>query len=55
MGLSGRDRKTLWTKAGNRCSYRFKGEVCNKLLVYEDGGKLVNIGEECHIVGLNTP
>lgn len=51
MGLSDRDRRILWAKAGNRCSYRFKGEVCSELLVLTDGGKHVNISEECHIVG----
>lgn len=51
MGLSDRDRKILWARAGNRCSYRFKGEACSELLVFKDGGKYVNIGVECHIVG----
>ena len=51
MNLSDRDRKALWTKAGDRCTYRFKGETCNTELVKVDNGKYVIIGEECHIVG----
>lgn len=51
MGLSDRDRKILCGRAGIRCSYRFMGEVCSKLLVLKDAGKHVNIGEEGHIVG----
>jgi len=51
MGLSDPDRKILWGNAGNRCSYRFMGEVCSEVLALKDGGKHVNIGEECHIVG----
>jgi len=51
MDLSYRDRKILWSKAGNRCSYSFDGETCNTELVKLDSGKYVVLGEECHIVG----
>lgn len=51
MGLSRRDRRMLWARAGNRCSYRRGDEICNELLVFKDGATLVNSGEECHIVG----
>jgi hypothetical protein len=51
MDLSDRDRKVLWTKAGNRCSYNSDSETCNMELVRVDNGKYVVIGEECHIVG----
>lgn len=51
MNLSYRDRKTLWSKAGNRCSYSFGGDTCNTELVKLDNGKYVVLGEECHIVG----
>ena len=51
MGLSDRDRKMLWARAGNLCSYRHGDDICNELLVFDDGGQLVNNGEECHIVG----
>jgi len=51
MDLSRRDRKVLWTKAGDRCTYNFDGETCNTELVKVDNGKYVILGEECHIVG----
>lgn len=51
MNLSDRDRKALWTKAGNQCTYSFGGETCNMELVKVDNGKYVVLGEECHIVG----
>jgi hypothetical protein len=51
MGLSDRDEKMLWAKAGNRCSYRYGDEICNELLFFDDGRKAVNKGDECHIVG----
>jgi hypothetical protein len=51
MDLSDRDRKALWTKAGNRCTYTFDGETCNTELVKIDNGNYVILGEECHIVG----
>jgi len=49
LGVHG--RKLLWAKAGNRCSYRYEGEVCDEELVTSDGGKITLVGEECHIVG----
>jgi len=51
MDLSRRDRKALWTKAGNRCTYNSDGETCNIELVIIDKGKYIVLGEECHIVG----
>jgi hypothetical protein len=51
MGLSDRDRKMLWARAGNRCSYRYGDEICNELLFLDGGPRPVNKGEECHIVG----
>lgn len=51
MKLSDRDRKILWSKAGNRCSYNFSGETCDAELVKNDNDKLIVLGEECHIVG----
>jgi hypothetical protein len=54
VGLNDRDRKKLWTKSGGRCSFRFKGEVCNQLLISEEYGKEIILGEECHIVDKRT-
>jgi len=51
MDLSGKDRKRLWAKAANRCSYRFANEVCDQALVLDDRGTDVVVGNECHIVG----
>ena len=51
MNLSVKDRKILWAKAHNRCSYRFDGEVCPKRLATAVQGCDVVVGEECHIVG----
>lgn len=51
MQLTDHDRKILWAKAGNRCSYRFNNDVCDMELVKNDNGKLIVVGEECHIVG----
>jgi hypothetical protein len=51
MNMSDRDRKFLWSRAGNRCSYNFKGKKCNVELLKYVGGKLTALGEECHIVG----
>lgn len=51
MDLSDRDRKVLWTKAGNRCTFSFDSETCNTELVRVDNGKYIVLGEECHIVG----
>jgi len=49
--LNDKDRKILWAKAGNLCSYNFQGETCDKQLAVMDGEKVTLIGEECHIVG----
>ena len=48
MAISARDRKILWAKAGNRCSY----PGCWLELVLECGGPYTNavLGEEAHIV-----
>lgn len=51
MQLSDHDRKLLWAKAGNRCSYRNESEVCNELLVIDNNGTWTITGQECHIVG----
>ncbi len=51
MDLSNKDRKRLWAKAANRCSYRFGNEVCDQPLVLDDRGTDVVVGNECHIVG----
>ena len=51
MKLTDRDRKLLWTKAGNRCSYRFGAEICGQPLSLEGPTRAVVVGEECHIVG----
>jgi hypothetical protein len=51
MNLSVRDRKRLWAKAGNRCSYRLKDDLCTQSLVPDGTGKDVVVGQECHIVG----
>ena len=51
MNLSDKDRKLLWGKAGNCCSYRFKGTVCSQPLVLTREGNDVVIGNECHIIG----
>ena len=51
MSIGARDRKILWTRAGNRCSYRYGGEVCDEELVVSDGRKTTLVGEECHIIG----
>lgn len=51
MNISPKDRKLLWAKAAARCSYRFKDEVCGRVLVQSAGGTDVVVGEECHIVG----
>lgn len=48
MSLTVRDRKILWSRAGNRCA--FPG--CRQELVEknEDGGSDVIVGEEAHII-----
>ena len=51
MNLSDRDRKLLWGKAGNHCSYRFKGTTCLQPLVLDHEGNDVVLGNECHIIG----
>lgn len=51
MSLSVHDRKVLWSKAGNRCSYNYAGEVCDEELVTVVDERPVLEGEECHIVG----
>ena len=51
MNLLDRDRKALWTKSGNRCTYNIDSERCDTELVRVDNGKYVVLGEECHIVG----
>ena len=53
MKLTDRDRKLLWAKAGNRCSYRYEGLTCDQDLVVDAGGTDAVVGEECHIVGRN--
>jgi len=53
MNLTDRDRKLLWTRAGNRCSFRLEQEVCGQPLTQDQGGASVVVGEECHIVGEN--
>jgi hypothetical protein len=46
VAIRDRDRKVLWSRAGNRCS------ICRTILVREGevGEGLTVIGEECHIV-----
>lgn len=51
MSIDARTRKILWAKAGNRCSYRYAGEVCDEELVVTDGNDITLIGNECHVVG----
>jgi len=51
MGLSEHDRKILWAKAGNRCSYRYGHDICDEELVFSDNREDILVGEECHIVG----
>ena len=48
--MTDHDRKLLWTKAGNRCSYRFNGVICDEELIKNDNCNNVIIGDECHIV-----
>jgi len=49
MALSDRDRKILWSKAGNCCSFRHKSEICNQKIVISSSGDNIPIGQECHI------
>ena len=51
MNLSTRERKILWTRAGNFCSFRYENQVCKQLLSETIGTEPVVIGEECHIIG----
>lgn len=51
MNLTERERKILWTRAANRCSYRFNGEICARPLTLDTYTTSVVIGQECHIVG----
>jgi DNA-directed RNA polymerase subunit RPC12/RpoP len=54
MSMSAHDRKILWTKAGNRCSYHYGQGHCDEELVKLINGKFVLVGDECHIVGEKT-
>ncbi len=51
MVLSDRDRKILWAKAGNQCSYRYKGNNCSQKMIEAPNGSDTVVGYECHIVG----
>lgn len=51
MGISTIDRKILWAKAGNRCSYHFEGNNCDKELINSQDKEKTVIAEEAHIVG----
>ena len=51
MTLSDKDRKILWGKAGNQCSYRYKGNSCKQRLVEAPNGNETVVGFECHIIG----
>ncbi|MFH1367161.1 MAG: hypothetical protein ABIH38_04215 [Patescibacteria group bacterium] len=56
MVISEKDRKILWSKSGNQCSYNYNGKLCNQKLVESDNevdGDTV-VGEEAHIVGQNA-
>ncbi len=51
MNLTDRERKILWTRAGNRCSFRQADQACDQPLSITQGDKEVVVGNECHIVG----
>ncbi len=51
MVLSDRDRKILWAKAGNICSYRYKEDICTQKMIEAPNGSDTVVGFECHIVG----
>lgn len=51
MGLSEHDRKILWAKAGNLCSYHYGHDICDEELVISNNREVTLAGEECHIVG----
>ncbi|MDO8655947.1 MAG: hypothetical protein Q7K45_01800 [Nanoarchaeota archaeon] len=51
MGLSDKDRKILWGKAGGKCSYRYDSTLCDENLMIQNGDETTVVGKECHIVG----
>lgn len=51
MVLSDRDRKILWAKAGNQCSYGYKGNNCTQKMIEAPNESDTVVGFECHIVG----
>lgn len=51
MTIATKDRKILWAKAGNRCSYRHENMICDEELIVKDENEYILVGEECHIVG----
>lgn len=51
MSLSTHDRKILWARAGNKCSYNYDGQDCDKLLAIKNGKDISLVGDEAHIVG----
>ncbi len=51
MSLSTHDRKILWAKAGNNCSYNYDEQNCDELLAINNGKDMSLIGDEAHIVG----
>jgi len=50
MTLSVHDRKILWARAGNRCSYHYEGVICDEELVISEAERQTLVGIECHIV-----
>lgn len=48
--MTDKERKMLWAKAGNRCSFRYEGDLCDRELVKMDGDTQILNGEECHII-----
>ncbi|KKL49918.1 hypothetical protein LCGC14_2310700 [marine sediment metagenome] len=51
MVLSDRDRKILWAKAGNQCSYRYNENKCTQKMIEALNERYTVVGFECHIVG----
>lgn len=51
MQLSDLDRKALWGKSGDRCSYNMAADSCDRELIRIENGRARALGEECHIVG----
>jgi rRNA maturation endonuclease Nob1 len=52
MELSDKDRKILWARAGDLCSYNHNGEKCDtKLSKTTQMGDTFAVGVECHIIG----